>query len=340
MTQRRSAEKRSGAAAPVGRAHNAARQAPSEAPCVPWTVNAGEVVVGNNSALSAGTVTFADGTTLRAAATNLTIGNAMVLNGTATMVAFLAGQTTLSGPISGSGGLTKAGLGVLILSGPSTYSGPTTVQEDFLVAGGTNVFSAASAFTVAGSGLTFVNLNGFSQTIGSLAGDAEVNNNTGAAAVTLTTGGDNTSTTFSGIIRDGGAPLALTKTGAGTFTLSGANTYSGGTTLNAGTLAVGSNGALGTGALTFASGTTLQAAANGLSLANAMTLNGTSTVDTQANALTLFGTISGSGGLAKIGSGTLTLSGADSYAGGTALNAGTLAVGSNAALGTGTLAFS
>src|SRR5215469_6746771 len=31
----RSAEKRSGAAAPVGRAHNAARQAPSEAPCVP-----------------------------------------------------------------------------------------------------------------------------------------------------------------------------------------------------------------------------------------------------------------------------------------------------------------
>jgi hypothetical protein len=64
---------------------------------------------------------------------------------------------------------------------------------------------------------------------------------------------------------------------------------------------VGSSTALGTGALTFASGTTLQAAANGLSLANAVTLNGTDTVDTQSNALTLSGTLSGSGGLAKIG---------------------------------------
>jgi autotransporter-associated beta strand protein len=90
---------------------------------------------------------------------------------------------------------------------------------------------------------------------------------------------------------------------------------------------VGSSTALGTGALTFASGTTLQAAANGLALANAMTLNGTDTVDTQNNALTLAGAILGSGGLTKIGSGSLTLSGSSSYAGATVVNVGTLQAG-------------
>ncbi|HSR78162.1 MAG TPA: autotransporter-associated beta strand repeat-containing protein [Xanthobacteraceae bacterium] len=142
--------------------------------------------------------------------------------------------------------------------------------------------------------------------------------------------------TFSGVLSGGGG---LAKAGAGTLTLSGANTYAGGTALNAGTLAVGSNTALGAGALTFASGTTLQSAANGLLLTNAMTLNGADTVDTQANALTLSGNIDGTGALTKVGTGTLTLSGANTYAGGTALNAGTLAVGSNTALGTGTLTF-
>ena len=199
------------------------------------TINAGTVAVGNNSALGTGTVTFADGTTLRAATNGLTIANAMVLNGTATADPFL-NSPTLSGAISGSGGLTKSDFGNLTLSGPSTYFGPTAVLQDALVAGGTNVFSAASAFTIMPSAA--IALNGFSQTIGSLAGGGEVNNNTGAVPVTLTTGGDNTSTTFSGIIHDGGAPLALTKTGTGTFTLTATNTYTGATTVNAGTLEV------------------------------------------------------------------------------------------------------
>ncbi len=80
---------------------------------------------------------------------------------------------------------------------------------------------------------------------------------------------------------------------------------------------MGSSTALGTGTLTFADGTTLQAAANGLTLANAMTLNGTDTVDSQGNALALSGTISGPGTLTKIGAGTLTLTGNNSYQGGT-----------------------
>ena len=66
--------------------------------------------------------------------------------------------------------------------------------------------------------------------------------------------------TGSGSIGGNAASWTLSKTGAGTLTLTGNNTYTGGTTLSAGTLAVGSNTALGTGALTFADGTTLQAA--------------------------------------------------------------------------------
>jgi autotransporter-associated beta strand protein len=89
---------------------------------------------------------------------------------------------------------------------------------------------------------------------------------------TIDTNGNNA--TLSGTIS---GPGTLVKVGAGTLTLTGNNSYQGGTALNAGTLAVGSNTALGTGALTFADGTTLQAAGNGLSLANAMVLNGART---------------------------------------------------------------
>ena len=64
--------------------------------------------------------------------------------------------------------------------------------------------------------------------------------NAGGAGAILTTGGNNTSTTFSGVIQDGAGVTGLTKVGTGTFTLTGANTYTGGTTISAGTLQIGS----------------------------------------------------------------------------------------------------
>src|SRR5215470_7121525 len=215
------------------------------------------------------------------------------------------------------GGLIKIGTGTLTLSGLNTYTGPTAVNAGTLQAGAVNAFSSASAFTVA-SGAT-LNLAGFDQTIGSLAGAGAVT----LGSATLTTNGDGSDTTFSGTISGSGR---LVKVGEGTLTLSGNNSYTGGTLLNEGTLAVGSSTALGTGTLTLADGTTLQAAAYGLALANAMRLLGDTTVDTQSNTLTLSGPISGTGGLDKIGSGTLTLTGASTYTGDTNVNEGVLNV--------------
>ena len=129
--------------------------------------------------------------------------------------------------------------------------------------------------------------------------------------------------TFSGTISGSGR---LVKVGEGTLTLSGNNSYQGGTIVSEGTLAVGSSRAVGTGALTLADGTTLLAAANGLALANAVRLNGDVTVDTQSNTMTLSGPISGTGGLDKIGSGTLMLTGASTYIGGTSIDGGILNV--------------
>ena len=130
-------------------------------------------------------------------------------------------------------------------------------------------------------------------------------------------------TTFSGTISGSGS---LVKEGEGTLTLSGNNSYTGGTLVNEGTLAVGSSTALGTGTLFLAEDTTLQAAANWLTLTNAIQLLGDATVDTQSNTFTLAGAISGTGGLDKIGSGTLILTGASTYTGETSVNEGVLRV--------------
>ena len=138
-------------------------------------------------------------------------------------------SATLSGAISGPGGLTKVGAGTLTLSGSSTYTGATSVNAGMLQAGAVNAFSPFSAFTVA-SGAT-LDLNSFNQTIGSLAGAGSAT----LGSAMLTTGNDNTSTTFSGTISGTGS---LTKIGSGTLMLTGINTYSGRTAVNGGTLEV------------------------------------------------------------------------------------------------------
>ena len=135
----------------------------------------------------------------------------------------------------------------------------------------------------------------------------------------------------------------LNKNGAGTLTLSGANTYGGTTQINGGVLSAGDNNVFSpNSAVSIATGATLDLSnlfgtsqtIAGLSGAGSVTLGGAQlTVATAAGVSTTYGgVISGSNSgvgpsLTKAGSGTLTLTGVNTYTGPTNVNGGTLFLG-------------
>lgn len=135
---------------------------------------------------------------------------------------------------------------------------------------------------------------------------------------------------FSGTIS---GPGGLTVSG-GVVNLQGSNTFTGGLRIaSGGTLQVGSDAAMGapSGGLTFASGT-LQATAT-FTIDRSVTMDtGGGTFDTNGNDLLVSRAIDGSGGLTKTGLGILTLSGANSYTGGTTVSEGTLRLAAGASL--------
>ncbi|EIE1669301.1 autotransporter-associated beta strand repeat-containing protein, partial [Salmonella enterica] len=173
--------------------------------------------------------------------------------------------------ISGSGKVEKSGDDALTLSGANTYTGGTLISDGTLVASNVEAL-----------------------------GTGDVTDN---AVLELNTGGD-----FDNAISGSGQ---VEKSGDGTLTLSGSNTYTGGTTINDGTLIATSVDALGSGDVT--DDATLE-------------LNTGGTFD---NA------IGGSGNVVKSGADTLTLSGSNSYTGGTTISGGTLVASNVEALGTG-----
>ncbi len=314
---------------------------------------AGTTLGGNHTT---GTSTFAG---------NISLDRSIDLTAAGTSTVTFSGQISTT---SGTTNLTKVGAGTVILSNATnSYNGATDVNVGTLRLGAAGAVPNTSAVTVA-SGATF-DLNGFTETIGSLAGSGNVTGTSGTP--TLTTGQNNASTTFSGIISDSAGTLALTKTGTGTFTLTGANTYDGLTSVSAGTLVAANNTALGTatGATTVTAGATL-ALQGGITITGeTMTLNSNSSAPASAALANLGGTnvstgaitltaatandavkidvaagsqltLSGAIGqgantavLSKSGTGTLVLSGTNTYAGATNVAAGTLVVASNGALG-------
>ncbi|ENP4437358.1 autotransporter-associated beta strand repeat-containing protein, partial [Salmonella enterica] len=173
--------------------------------------------------------------------------------------------------IGGTGSVVKSGDKTLTLSGANSYTGGTTIS------GGTLVASNVEAL-----------------------GSGDVTDN---ATLELNTGGD-----FANNI---GGTGSVVKSGDKTLTLSGTNSYTGGTTISGGTLVANNVEALGTGDVT--NNATLE-------------LNTGGDFD---NA------ISGSGQVVKSGDETLTLSGANSYTGGTTISGGTLVATNVEALGTG-----
>ncbi|MET3444600.1 autotransporter-associated beta strand protein, partial [Variovorax paradoxus] len=253
------------------------------------TVNGGTLILGADASAYTGTMNVEAQGTLQSTAefAPLAIGNAG-------LVRFAQpADATYTGLVTGSGGIEKTGAGVLTLTADQAFTGLTTISAGTLQLGSGG-------------------------TTGSIVGDV-LNN-----ATLVVNRSD--ALLLSGTISGTGS---LVKQGAGTTTLTAANSYGGGTALKQGRLNVGNNLALGTGTLAMDDGTTLGFVADGLNLANAIELTGNNDpiIDTGAFSETLSGNISGGGFITKLGSGTLTLSGANTHTGATNVAEGTLRAG-------------
>jgi autotransporter-associated beta strand protein len=222
----------------------------------PSALGTGPLVLNGGNFQSNGTVTLTNLFTVGGPATvggsnSLTFAGAGTLNTGSVLTVNNSATTTFSAVLSGGGGVTDAGTGTLILAAANAYTGPTLINMGTLQLGVANAIPSGSAVTVASAGT--VDLNDFNDAIGSLAGAGNVSLGNGI----LSSGANNTSTTFSGQISGAGG---LTKAGSGTFILTGNNNYTGPTTVLAGALIVngaqtGSNVAVSSGATLGGAGT-------------------------------------------------------------------------------------
>jgi autotransporter-associated beta strand protein len=354
--------------------------------CVGTTkVSSGILDVANSAALGSGPIVAIIGTTVQLDGDGLTFANTLTLGSTggATLknlagsntwsgpitdaltntINVSAGTLTVSGGISGAGGVTKTGTGTLLLPSASSYTGITMVSAGVLdvqtpAALGNNAsmtVAAAGTLQIDGTGLTFSKTLSLSGTMASLNGSNTWSGNisTLAAASTVNIGAGQ-SLTLSGIISGAGG-LTANNSGSGTLILTNSNTYTGATTIKAGIAVVQNKTALGStvGATTVSSGATLQLQ-GGLTIAERITLNGVgaagatgalesvagantwtgtislasaSTIAIDAGQLTISGIISGVGSLSQAGAGTLIVSALNTYSGGTTVSSGTLGGG-------------
>src|SRR6266496_1476300 len=245
------------------------------------TSTAGDATFTNNSVLrfeessTAGNGTFTN---------NGGTGGFVVFSGIPDIISPTAGDSTFTNSdggfivfnsgIAGNATLTNNGAAVSGAIPSETIFNPGDAGNATLIAnggldggdGGLIVFSSAGGVSTGGTARVQVFGNGkldISQqsasglTTGSIEGDGLIF----LGANKLTVGANNLSTTFSGLIQDGGigggTGGSLTKTGNSELSLTEANTYTGGTTLEAGTLLVKNetDSATGSGAVRVNAGT-------------------------------------------------------------------------------------
>ncbi len=241
------------------------------------------VVTINNDIDISGNVGFGSSSP---ATSKLTLGGATTLTGGTVRTITLGGSTVDAAPVvlagaigesGGASGFTLAGMGILEFSGTAanTYTGLTTVNS----ANATLLLNKTGANAIAGnltitsgtvklgqsnqiadtSTLTVNNtfdLNGNSETVGSLSGSTlgVIKSNTSGTSVLTVGGATATQFSYNGLIQNGAGTVGLVKQGTDILILNGVNTYSGGTTLNSGQLVVDNNSALGTGVVTLNGG--------------------------------------------------------------------------------------
>jgi autotransporter-associated beta strand protein len=305
------------------------------------------LTVGTVTGLSAvPTVTIAGGNGTGATAT-AQLGLSKESFGTVTVTGTYTTAPTVT--ISGGGGTgataTVSTTGVITITNPGVgyTSAPTIVFSGGVGTGGQSMSATGNAgnfilqtlqVTNAGSGYTSaptVTVSSGTETVATVANISSVvlagNSSIGGTGDLLING------TVSG-------GFTLTKVGAGTVTLAGANTYTGATMVSSGTLNFANTSAKAAGTVTAAAGATIGLGVGGsgyYSSANVdslfantltgFTMNAASGVgiDTTAGDFTYATGQTGSRSLTKLGANTLTLSGLNSYTGGTRVNEGTLA---------------
>ncbi len=302
------------------------------------TLNGGTLLA--NQAATFSGVFSVSGAPMVSSTSSLTMSGNGTINSSSILVCTGSGTTTLAGSIGGAGGLTENAIGgTLTLSAPDSYQGVTTITNGTMKAGAAGALSSSSAFTLANTAGAVLNLNNFNNTVGSLAGGGTSGGNVNLGSGVLTTGSATASTTYSGIISGSGN---LIKQGVSTFTLAGANTYTGTTSIIGGFLSISADNNLGTAPATATAGQ-LTINAGALQATTTFTLNsnrgiaigptstsGVGDIDvTGSNTLSYGGVIANNGGqgsLAVVDSGTLVLSGANTYTGFTIIIGATLAV--------------
>ena len=315
-----------------------------------------------------GLLTLGSSATIASGAGTLNLTNAGSITGAGFDLTLVgAGDGNISASLDTvGGGLTKSGNGAWTLLASSSYAGDTTLTLGALRAGNNAAFGTSvlkldgGALTSDGAtNRTFANnviiggnlaLGAASTYTGGLTFNGTVG--LGAAVRTLTTDSD---VTLAGIVSDGG----LIKAGTGTLTLSGDNSFSSGTTISAGTVRAGHDnafGSLATDALALNAGTLTSDGATARAFANNVTIGGNITIGattTNTGVLTFNGTVGlggsvrtlttdsdvtfagivSDGGLTKAGNSALTLSGNNSFSGGTTVSAGTVRAGHDNAFG-------
>ncbi|OAI47894.1 hypothetical protein AYO45_05505, partial [Gammaproteobacteria bacterium SCGC AG-212-F23] len=328
------------------------------------TINGGIVSIAADTALGTapgsatpGQLTLNNGTLETTANFTLSANRGIALGASGGTISTDPSTTlTYNGIIAGSGALTKAGTGILVMGGTNTYSGATNINAGTLAVTADSALGTTAAGTTIASGATldFRNVS-YSTTEGLTSNGGTIATSTGTSSfagnIDLASNSSvdvsGTQLTLSGIISDTGT---LTKSSNGTLVLSGTNTYSGATTINGGTVSIAADSGLGTApgstsaaAITLGGGTLETTATFTLNSTRGITLTsgaggGTLSVD-PATTLTYNGIIAGTNAadtFTKAGTGTLSLGGPNTYAGGTTISAGTISLTTVNRLPTGT----
>ena len=269
-----------------------------------------------------------------------TAGN-IVINNTPGTTTFTGGSNAGTAIITNSGGSLTSFTDFSTAANATITTNAGSLTQFFANSDGGNArFITNAGGTVDFSGTS--GIGGINQiSAGSIegAGTYNLGNNQ------FTVGGNNLSMIVSGTINDGGSSGGtgawLIKEGTGTLTLSGVNTYTGLTVLNQGTILMAGAGTLGasTAQLQVSGGTldlgTTTQTTGAMQMYGGQIINGTLNSTSYNLQNGLVSAILTGGAVTKDGVGTMTLTAANTYVGGTTINDGVLSINNSLALSTG-----